>query len=170
MHRTAFVVILAIGCVPSSPGGKSTAAISNREADADQRLVILQLLKDDITDMFRRARPEEVCFVSFGEIEKNGVPSRTDPPPEYLQSLQQVRPNTVAGSACELRDNGYFDKITGKAGILISVDFEWEKHKSEVVVSLGFRRNGLDGFGQSVRVAREGSGWVVKQYLRMWVS
>jgi len=164
------VVVMAIGCSRAEPRATPTADVSTPERTMDPRLLVLQPLKANISDMLRRARAEETCFVLFGEMDTAGRISRADLPPEYLQALRELRQNTVAGSAGEFRDTEYCDRTTGKAGILISIDFDWAKGKHEVVVSLGFRRNGLDGFGESVRVLQDGNEWVARERLRSWVS
>lgn len=140
------------------------------DLNVDRRLLVVHPLQDHIHDMLRRARAEETCFVSFGEMDAAGVASRSDPPLEYLRSLQKSRQNTMPGSAGEFRDHVFCDRTNGRTGVLISIDFDWTKGPNEVVVSLGFHRNGLDGFGESVRVVKEGNVWVVKEQLSHWIS
>jgi hypothetical protein len=108
------VLSIALGSSQTAPGTPSPAVASTKDRGTDERLNILQAIKPHLTDLFQLARPEEVCFVSFGSTTGG---KRSDPPWDCLNMLQRLRRSVVVRSAGEYRDGMYVDKVTGQAGV-----------------------------------------------------
>lgn len=161
---TAFA---AFGCAvedASQPREEAAAAPDCRE---QERMAIMQSLILEYTDLFRIARDEEICFVSFGAKDPT---VRHDPPAECLKLFQTIRKKIAPASECNFQGGDYRDKATGQDGVHISFQFLPGENENQRVLQLGMRRNGYDGMGYSLRIEKKDNTWIVIEHFRRWVS
>src|SRR5580765_7259834 len=102
MSRWALILVMitVLGCSQGNQGTPSPAVVTTTDRAIDERPNILQAIKPHLTDLFQRARAEEVCFVSFGATTGG---NQSDPPRDCLNMLQGMRRSVVVASAGKYR-------------------------------------------------------------------
>jgi hypothetical protein len=161
------LAFVALGCAQvdgDTPTGDADPPPQHRQ---DERLQILEAVKGETGDILRYARNEETSYVAFRSA-AGADPS--DPPMECMQLIQGLRPKSVPASLGEFRDSEYFDKTTGRPGVIVTITFDEIKPGQEMHVWIRLHRSGLDGIGVKVRVVKEGQQWIGKEILSMSVS
>lgn len=94
----------------------------------------------------------------------------TDPPEALLFRFASHAPAVKRVSQCRLDLRGDTDPATGGPAIIFRVGPpEWQSD-TEVVLSGGYHRGGLDASGQTYRVRYQDGRWVVVEVVWRWIA
>jgi hypothetical protein len=160
-------MMLGVGCdsstapdpVPGSAGWRESQVVAIQES----------VHRQQFTEHAPGAQAGQVTFCLAQQDETEGLPW-TDPPEALLFRFASHAPAVKKVSQCQLDLRGDTDPATGRPAIIFRVGPPEWLSDTEVVLSGGYHRGGLDASGQTYRVRYQDNRWVVVEVVWRWIA